>query len=211
MILKNKKMRKTKLIILIFSLFLQIKTFSYNEQKEYIKVKEVKHANKIIEFFSFYCSHCYQFKIIQNMTQKIQKKLPKNIKIKSYHVYLLGPLGLELTKAWSIATILKIEKKIAFLIFQGIQKKTINKKEDIKKIFLKIGIKEEKYDTISNSSTTKSLTKEQIKMTQDFQLKFIPSIFIKGKYMILYNSNNKKNQKFYFQKYFKTINFLLNR
>lgn len=201
-------MTKTKLysISLIISLHVYSQECSYNDY--FIKIKQkINNAPKIIEFFSFYCSYCYKFNIIENIPKTIEKNIKKNIKTTFYHVDFLGILGKELTKAWIIATILKKENEIASFIFKGIKEKKIKNEKDIKKIFIKIGIKKKTLNSIKKSFIYQSIKNQQKYIMKKIKIKSVPLILINGKYIICNNLIIKKEKKS--KKYIKIINFLI--
>ncbi|BGI50891.1 MAG: thiol:disulfide interchange protein DsbA [Arsenophonus endosymbiont of Ceratovacuna japonica] len=203
---------------LLFTLIALVISFNifatnYTEGVEFIKIQnKIQNQHSIIEFFSFYCPYCYEFESIYRVSQTIAKNLPKDIKIKRYHVDFLGPLGKELTKAWAIAMVLNIENKMISLLFEGIQnKKSIKTSSDIKSIFIKAGIKNKEYDKAFNSIIVKSLVIKQQKAAEDFQLQGVPAIFINGKYMICNNSIITKNINNYSNIYYDIVKFLINK
>ncbi|VDY36312.1 Thiol:disulfide interchange protein DsbA precursor [Morganella morganii] len=73
--------------------------------KEYTELSTpVTNQPDVVEFFSFYCPHCYQFEENFKVPESISKNLPEGAKHERYHVdFLGGPMGPELTKAWSVA------------------------------------------------------------------------------------------------------------
>ncbi|MGP1932014.1 MAG: DsbA family protein, partial [Arsenophonus sp. ET-DL12-MAG3] len=118
----------------------------------------------------------------------------------------------ELTKAWTVAIVLKIEDKISPLLFEGIQKtESINTLADIKAVFIKVGIKSEEYDTALNSFIVKSLIIKQQKAVKDFQLHSVPTIFVNDKYMLCSNGINVKDFNNYAETYSDIVNFLVNK
>ncbi|MGP1939251.1 MAG: thiol:disulfide interchange protein DsbA [Arsenophonus sp. ET-DL9-MAG3] len=190
-----------------------ISATNYTEGTEFITIqKTVQNKLRVVEFFSFYCSHCYQFESIYHISQTIAKNLPKKIKMERYHVDFFGKLGPELTKAWTVAIVLKIEDKISPLLFEGIQKtESINTLADIKAVFIKVGIKSEEYDTALNSFIVKSLIIKQQKAVKDFQLHSVPTIFVNDKYMLCSNGINVKDFNNYAETYSDIVNFLVNK
>lgn len=159
---------------------------SIMEGNQYIKLREPIHdAPKLLEFFSFYCPHCYQFETVYNILNNVQKTSFANIIFYKYHVNFLGNLGKQLTHAWAVAIVLGIEDKIGPILFIAIQQQnSIHNVEDIKKKFIQFGIDAAEYDRVWNSILVKSLILDQERAAIKFQLRGVPSIFINGKYMI---------------------------
>lgn len=186
---------------------------NYAEGTEFIKIeKAVQNAPRVGEFFSFYCPHCYQFESIYHVSQTVAKNLPKDIKMERYHVDFLGPLGAELTKAWTVAMVLKVEDKMSPLLFEGIQKtESINTPADIKAVFIKAGVKSEEYDAALNRFVVKSLVVKQQQAVEEFQLRGVPAIFVNGKYMIRNNGITIENVNNYAKAYSDVVNFLISK
>lgn len=186
---------------------------NYAEGTEFIKIeKAVQNAPRVVEFFSFYCPHCYQFESIYHVSQTVAKNLPKDIKMERYHVDFLGPLGAELTKAWTVAMLLKVEDKVSPLLFEGIQKtESINTPADIKAVFIKAGVKSEEYDAALNSFVVKSLVVKQQQAVEEFQLRGVPAIFVNGKYMIRNNGITIEDVNNYAKAYSDVVNFLISK
>ncbi|RXK32860.1 protein disulfide isomerase [Arsenophonus endosymbiont of Bemisia tabaci Asia II 3] len=186
---------------------------NYVEGTEFIKIeKEVQNAPRVVEFFSFYCPHCYQFESIYHVSQTVAKNLPEDIKMERYHVDFLGPLGAELTKAWTVAMVLKVEDKVSPLLFEGIQKtESINTPADIKAVFTKAGVKSEEYDAALNSFVVKSLVVKQQQAVEEFQLRGVPAIFVNAKYMIRNNDITIEDVNNYAKAYSDVVNFLISK
>ncbi|QLK87153.1 thiol:disulfide interchange protein DsbA [Arsenophonus endosymbiont of Aphis craccivora] len=186
---------------------------NYAEGTEFIKIeKAVQNAPRVVEFFSFYCPHCYQFESIYHVSQTVAKNLPKDIKMERYHVDFLGPLGAELTKAWTVAMVLKFEDKVSPLLFEGIQKtESINTPADIQAVFIKAGVKSEEYDAALNSFVVKSLVVKQQQAVEEFQLRGVPAIFVNGKYMIRNNGITIEDVNNYAKAYSDVVHFLISK
>lgn len=70
--------------------------------KEYLEVRQVPSAQKeVLEFFSFYCPHCYDFELNYKIPSKVKAGLPEGAVLKQYHVDFLGRQSTELTRAWA--------------------------------------------------------------------------------------------------------------
>lgn len=186
---------------------------NYEEGTEFIKIeKAVQNAPRVVEFFSFYCPHCYQFESIYHVSRTVAKNLPKDIKMERYHVDFLGPLGAELTKAWTVAMVLKVEDKVSPLLFEGIQKtESINTPADIKDVFIKAGVKSEEYDAALNSFVVKSLVVKQQQAVEEFKLRGVPAIFVNGQYMIRNNGITIEDVNNYAKAYSDVVNFLISK
>lgn len=67
--------------------------------KQFITLdKPVAGEPQVLEFFSFYCPHCYDFEQVWHVASAVKEKLPQGTKMTKYHVEFLGPLGKEMTR-----------------------------------------------------------------------------------------------------------------
>ncbi len=158
----------------------------FTDGKEYVTLdKPVAGEPQVLEFFSFYCPHCYQFEEVLHVSDTVEKKLPEGTKMTKYHVEFLGPLGKELSQAWAVAMALGVEDKITTPMFEAVQKtQTIQNVADIRQVFIDAGVKAEEYDAAWNSFVVKSMVAQQEKAAADLQLQGVPAIFVNGKYQL---------------------------
>ncbi len=174
--------------------------------------RPITDEKQVIEFFSFYCPHCYQFEHTYHISQAVAKILPAGTKMLRYHVEFLGPLGKELTQAWSVAMVLGIEDKISPLLFDAVQKtQIITTSEDIRNLFIKVGVDGAEYDSALNSFVVKSLVLQQAKSAENFKLRGVPAMFVNGKYMIKSEALDMKSMDSYAKQYADLVSFLINK
>lgn len=172
--------------------------------------KPVTGEPQVLEFFSFYCPHCYQFEEVYHVPQTVKKALPEGVKMTRYHVGFLGPLGKELTQAWAVAMALGVEEKVTPLMFEGVQKtQTVQTPDDIRNVFIKAGVSGEDYDAALNSFVVKSLVVQQQKAAEDLQLRGVPAMFVNGKYMIKNDGMDTSSMDNYVKQYADVVKFLL--
>ncbi|OQM34065.1 DsbA family protein [bacterium endosymbiont of Pedicinus badii] len=193
--------------------FYRCQSSDFIENKHYFSVKKpILVKEKIIEFFSFYCEHCYQFNKEYKVSSELEKKLPDTIKIKKYHIIFNNQYKeKELTKAWIIANELNIEKKIFDKLFflEFSNKKNFSKK--IKKIFLQVGIKGKTFEAIRNSKKIKKKLENQEKIFEVLQIRTIPSILVLGKYIINMEEIEFSTKNKYIYQLSNLIKFLLSK
>lgn len=92
------------------------------EGKDFTVLKTpVEDAPAVVEFFSFYCPPCAVFSSRFFVSQALDKVLPSGEKVVKYHVSTMGPMGQELTEAWSIAKVLGVEDKVELPQFVAVQ------------------------------------------------------------------------------------------
>ncbi|CRK85624.1 Thiol:disulfide interchange protein DsbA [Candidatus Providencia siddallii] len=205
-------MKKNMLALFFVIMSFRIYAVNYIEGKEYVEIKYVHNLPQIIEFFSFYCLHCYQFEIAYKIPKIIEKNLLKKIKIERYHVDFFGPLGDELTKAWAVAIILKIEDKMMPILFESVLKKqNLKNKEDIRNVFIKANVSSKDYDAIFNSFLMKYIVKKQQNVLRILKPTSVPLVYVNGKYQLC-NDKIFIDKNFNYGKDFsKIINYLIDK
>ncbi len=168
----------------------------------------------VIEFFSFYCPHCYTFEYEYQIPSKIRAALPKDVDFKQYH---LGSQDDLLTQAWALAMLLGVENKVRQPIFDTIQArlKQANKfiplsKKDFRRIFLNAGVTEEQFNAFDSFAVT-ALTKKQQKLAEELNVNSVPVFFVDEKYQIDPKKLPNKNLESFINGYVKTISDLLQK
>jgi thiol:disulfide interchange protein DsbA len=185
----------------------------FTDGKQYITLdKSVAGAPQVLEFFSFYCPHCYQFEDVLHVSDNVKKKLPEDVKLVKYHVEFLGPLGKQITQAWAVAMALGVEDKITVPMFEAVQKsQTVQNEADIRKVFVDAGIPGEEYDAALNSFVVKSLVAQQEKAAADFQLRGVPAMYVDGKYMLNTQGMDTSDLDVFVQQYANTVKHLVEK
>ena len=183
----------------------------FSEGDQYVKLdKSVTNEPQVLEFFSFYCPHCYEFEEVYHVSDAVRKGLPEGVKMTKYHVEFLGPLGKQLTQAWAVAMALGVEDKITQPMFEAVQKtQSVQSPEDIRNVFIKAGVSAADYDGAWNSFVVKSLVVQQEKAAEDLQLRGVPAIFVNGKYMVKNDGLDTSSMDSYVQQFSHVVNFLL--
>lgn len=183
----------------------------FSEGDQYVKLdKSVTNEPQVLEFFSFYCPHCYEFEEVYHVSDAVRKGLPEGVKMTKYHVEFLGPLGKQLTQAWAVAMALGVEDKITQPMFEAVQKtQSVQNPEDIRNVFIKAGVSAADYDGALNSFVVKSLVVQQEKAAEDLQLRGVPAIFVNGKYMVKNDGLDTSSMDSYVQQFSHVVNFLL--
>lgn len=183
----------------------------FSEGDQYVKLdKSITGEPQVLEFFSFYCPHCYEFEEVYHVSDAVRKGLPEGVKMTKYHVEFLGPLGKQLTQAWAVAMALGVEDKITQPMFEAVQKtQSVQSPEDIRNVFIKAGVSAADYDGALNSFVVKSLVVQQEKAAEDLQLRGVPAIFVNGKYMVKNDGLDTSSMDSYVQQFSHVVNFLL--
>ena len=182
----------------------------FQDGKQYITLeKPVAGEPQVLEFFSFYCPHCYQFEQVYHVSENVKKALPAGTKMTKYHVEFLGPLGKQLTQAWAVAMALGVEDKVSPLMFEAVQKtQTVQTPDDIRNVFVKAGVTAADYDAAWNSFVVKSLVVQQEKAAEDLQLRGVPAVFVNGKYMVKNDGLDTSSMDAYVKQFADVVKFL---
>ncbi|CCJ90565.1 Periplasmic thiol:disulfide interchange protein DsbA [Cronobacter turicensis 564] len=206
-------MKKIWLALAGMVMAFSVSAADYADGKQYNTLeKTVAGAPQVMEFFSFYCPHCYQFEEVLHISDGVKKKLPAGTKMTKYHVEFLGPLGKDLTQAWAVAMAMGIEDKITAPMFEAVQKtQTVQTPADIRKVFIDAGVKPEEYDAAWNSFVVKSLVAQQEKAAADVGLQGVPAMYVNGKYQLNPQGMDTSNMDVFVQQYADTVNYLLGK
>ena len=206
-------MKKIWLALAGMVMAFSVSAADYSDGKQYNTLeKPVAGAPQVMEFFSFYCPHCYQFEEVLHVSDSVKKKLPAGTKMTKYHVEFLGPLGIDLTQAWAVAMAMGIEDKITAPMFEAVQKtQTVQTPADIRKVFIDAGVKPEEYDAAWNSFVVKSLVAQQEKAAADVGLQGVPAMYVNGKYQLNPQGMDTSNMDVFVQQYADTVNYLLGK
>lgn len=178
---------KTAFIALsaLFAVNANAETANLTEGKQYTEVRQVPSAQKeVLEFFSFYCPHCYDFELGYKIPSKIKAGLPEGAVLKQYHVDFLGRESENLTRAWALAMILGVEEQVKTPLFENAQKNAIKSMDDIRAIFLANGVTAEQFDGGINSFAVNGLVNKQKQAAEEFNIRGVPTFFVNEQYQI---------------------------
>jgi hypothetical protein len=168
-------------------------TFSFStqaqeltENKEYVVVEGQQRSAQpeVIEFFSFYCPHCYSFEAQYLIPQKIAESLPEGTSFKQYHVDFLGPQSENLTRAWALALAINAEEKVKIPLFKAAQTNALKSMDDIRQIFIDNGVSAEQFDGGINSFAVNGLVTKQQNLVKKYQVRGVPDFYVNGKYRV---------------------------
>lgn len=187
---------------------------NYQEGVHYTKVEGItSDKNEVREYFSFYCSHCFRF---EGFVEILKNKMPESITFEKNHVDFLGGASPKmqqlLTRALIVGKELNKEEEVATAIFKYIHvsRATPTSVNDIRNIFVLMGIDGEKFDTLINSEKVLEQAQE-MKANQDALAKTegitgVPAVIVNGKYRIENSGLDKDNFE---QDYLNLINYLV--
>ncbi|MFC0229178.1 thiol:disulfide interchange protein DsbA [Serratia aquatilis] len=203
-------MKKIWLALVGMVMAFSVSAAQFSDGTQYITLdKPVTGEPQVLEFFSFYCPHCYQFEETYHISDAVKKALPEGTKMTKYHVEFLGPLGKQMTQAWAVAMALGVEDKITQPMFEAVQKtQTVQTPDDIRNIFIKAGVSAEEYDAAMNSFVVKSLVVQQQKAAEDLQLRGVPAVFVNGKYMVKNDGLDTSSMDTYVKQFADVVKYL---
>jgi len=101
------------------------------EGEHYAVIKPAAAQKQVIEFFSFYCPHCYDYETKYHFPDKVKTDLPKDVEFVQYHVNYMGGISTDLTKAWSLAMIKGFAGEVKMGLFDGVRDGSIKSVKDI--------------------------------------------------------------------------------
>ncbi|EXU73953.1 MULTISPECIES: thiol:disulfide interchange protein DsbA [Erwinia] len=204
-----------KILFALVGMFLMFgaSAAQFTDGQQYVTLqKPATGEPQVLEFFSFYCPHCYEFEHVWHVSDAVKKNLPAGTKVTKYHVeFLGGEMGKTVTQAWAVAMALGVEDKVTAPIFDGIQKtQTITDAASLKDAFVKAaGITPEQYDSAWNSFVVKSLVAQQEKAAEDVNLRGVPAMFVNGKYMVNNGGLDTSSMDNYVQQYANVVKYLV--
>ncbi|VFP79692.1 DsbA family protein [Candidatus Erwinia haradaeae] len=208
-------MKKIILAMIGIILAYSASSSTFSNGKNYISLDQpVTSAPQILEFFSFYCQHCYEFEKAWYNHKVLKKNFTLHHQIMRYHIMSIGGgMGKTLTHVWAIAVIMGLEEKVIFPIFEGLLiNKTIFDKISLKKIFLQsTGITSTEYDSKWNDLRVLSLLDKQVKVAKDINLQSVPTILVHGRYIVKSNELDMSSIHSYINQYANIIRYLLSK
>ena len=164
---------------------LNVQAAELKEGEQYITLSQERAAQpEVIEFFSFYCPHCYSFEMQYKIPAKVKAGLPEGTTFKQYHVDFLGSQGENLTRAWALAMALGAEEKVKPALFEAAQANTLNSMDDIRQKFIDNGVTAEQFDGGINSFAVTALVKKQQNLATQFQVHGVPDFYVNNKFRV---------------------------
>lgn len=140
---------------------------------------------EIVEFFSFYCVHCYRFEPIAKSLKEAHPEA-----FEKAHVSFISPrgdVGETMTKAFAAAQKLDIEDKIADAIFDYNFNKNsmLTSKQDIRNVFIVNGVAGEEFDKALASFAVRAAASNMDRRASNLGVNATPTFIVNGKYKML--------------------------
>ncbi|MGQ0287239.1 thiol:disulfide interchange protein DsbA [Pasteurellaceae bacterium 22721_9_1] len=163
----------------------QAQAADLTEGKQYIVLQQERSAQpEVVEFFSFYCPHCYSFEMQYKIPAQVKEGLPEGTAFQQYHVNFLGRQSENLTRAWALAMALGAEEKVKAALFEAAQADKLGSMDDIRQKFIDNGITAEQFDGGINSFAVNALVKKQENLAQQFAVRSVPDFYVNGKFRV---------------------------
>ena len=173
------------LLIGLFLLPLSVNAADFKEGTHYDVIsRTATDKPEVLEFFSFYCPHCFKFEPLMEL---LEKDLDSNVTITKNHVNFLGQnMGPKITQAYAAAKILKVENEVAKVIFDEIhiQRKSLSSEQDILDIFTKVGVTNQDAKNALQSFPANGLASQMKRNTEKFNVRGVPTLIVNGKYKV---------------------------
>lgn len=168
---------------LFFTFSLQAKNLTEGKEYQTLDLERSAQA-EVIEFFSFYCHHCYSFELQYKIPTKVKEALPEGTSFKQYHVNFLGRQSENLTRAWALAMTLGVEDKVKTALFEAAKADSLKSMDDIRQKFLDNGVTAEQFDGGINSFAVNALYNKQVNLAEQFQVRGVPDFYVNGKFRV---------------------------
>jgi len=183
------------IFVALILLPLSTQAADFKEGTHYEVVSQTATAKpQVLEFFSFYCGHCFKF---EPLMESLVKNLPANIEVKKNHVNFIGKeMGPQLTQAYAAAEVLGVGDKVASLIFDQIhtQRKPIHGEEGVLEIFEKAGIPNAEAKGALLSFPVMGIASQMKRNTATFNIRGVPAVIVNGKYHVFSNSVSSEKE-----------------
>ncbi len=178
----------------------------FKEGVHYDVVKQAATTKpEVLEFFSYFCPHCYSFEPIM---AEVKKSLPQGVEFKRNPVAFLGrEMGPELQRAYAVATLLDVETKFSPVAFKQIQvdRKPPQSRADIKALFESIGVAGNEYEGAVDSFAVTGMVSQYDRNTTEMQIRGVPATVVNGRYLLKTESVKSADE------YKALVQFLLNK
>jgi DSBA-like thioredoxin domain. len=178
----------------------------FKEGVNYDVVKQTAAAKpEVMEFFSYFCPHCYQFEPI---IADLKKSVGSEVTFKRNPVSFLGQnMGIELQKAYAVAKLLGVEEKFSPAMFKVIQvdRNPPKDRAAVKAVFESIGVKGSDFDGAIDSFAVVGQASQFDHNTESFNIRGVPATVVNGKYLLKTESIKSE------QEYMELVKFLLQK
>lgn len=186
---------------------------SFKEGTHYATLSRNKSPEKeVIEIFSFNCPACFIYETEIQFPERLKAKLPEGVAFTKYHFTPFGKLGSEFSTAWAIANVLGNQNEVSAAIFEGVHKtRNLRSEADIVKIFEKLGVSAEEYNSLKNDFMVKAFLKKQDDIIKTLPVPALPTFYVNGKYRIELGGIRTNSNNVFAESNINLVNFLLKK
>jgi protein dithiol oxidoreductase (disulfide-forming) len=193
---------KKILSFLLFPLLFSLQACAQEQWKEgehyVIVADEVTEKPEVLEFFSYWCPHCYQF---EPLAAQIKQKLDKDVSFTKVQVNFMGFTGPDVqddaTRALMVARSLDKEEQLSAAIFKYIHvnHSIITGLRDLKNLFIVNGVEADEFDKLAKSFAVNSMFNKNNKNIEKYRkyLNGVPNFIINGKYQAKFTRDMTEN------------------
>jgi thiol:disulfide interchange protein DsbA len=193
---------KKILLLLSIALLLPLQACAQEKWREgthyKIIAEQATEKKEVLEFFSFWCPHCFNFEPI---VKDIKTKLADDAEFKKVHVNFMGftsaAIQNDATKAMMVARELKKGDELNQAIFRYIHvsRSAITGIKDLKNIFVVNGVEPEKFDKMMSSFGVNSMMKINNKSVEKYRkhVSSVPNFIVNGKYQATFTRDMKQD------------------
>lgn len=188
-------------------------TFIPQVNKQYIVLPTpLTKTKQVVEFFSFYCPHCYNFEMVYNIPEMVENALPPGAVFHQYTVNFFKMESKNLTRAWAYAIANGITSQVEKPLFNAVMNGKITSMKTIAQVFSANGIPLQSFNTGINSFIVDGLVAKQDNLNKYYNINATPTFIINGKYEVrIQGFENVLSYKQFAQEYTKTVLYLLNK
>jgi thiol:disulfide interchange protein DsbA len=167
----------------------------YQEGTHYIVVNDKATPEpEILEFFSFWCPHCYNF---ESIVAQVKEKMDRDTKFKKVHVNFMGFTSPDVqddaTRAMLVARSLKKEDTLNLAVFESIHKlrSPVTSIKDLKNIFIVNGIEPETFEKMVSSFGVSNMLKMNNKTIAQYKkhISGVPNFIVNGKFQAKFTND----------------------
>ncbi|MFT4939121.1 MAG: thiol:disulfide interchange protein DsbA [Paraglaciecola sp.] len=171
----------------------------WQEGEHYVVVSDEATAQpEVVEFFSFWCPHCFNF---EPLVAQIKKQIDTETTFKKVHVNFMGFTGPDVqndaTRAMLVARSLKKEDALNEAVFRYIhvQGSSVSGLKDLKNIFIVNGIEPETFDKMVTSFGVSNMLKMNNKTIEQYRkhLNGVPNFIVNGKFQAKFTREMKSD------------------
>jgi thiol:disulfide interchange protein DsbA len=194
---------KKILLLLSLALLLPLQACAQEKWREgthyNVIADQATEKKEILEFFSFWCPHCFNFEPI---VKNIKTKLADDVEFKKVHVNFMGftsaAIQDDATKAMMVARALQKSDALNQAIFKYIHvsRSSITGLQDLKNIFVVNGVGTDEFDKMITSFGVNSMLKMNNKLIQQYRkhVSSVPNFIVNGKYQATFTRDMNENE-----------------